>query len=324
MAKTPKPAEHHHYAQVEGVNVHWAEFGGSNEKPPVLLIHGLSDCHLAWRKIAPILAASRRVLVPDLPGHGLSGRPDATYELRWYANIMARWLAMLGIDTVDVAGHSLGGGVAQVMMLECPDRIRRLALVSSGGLGREIAFGLRLASIPWVVEHFGQPFMAPGTRLALKATGDTISREEIATISALNAQPGSAMAFARTVRGVINWRGQRHTFFQRGHEVAQLPAIGIFWGDRDRIIPVSHARALARYLVGARMVLFKGAGHYPHHQQPEAFAAALTAFFDDPTCVRARIIQRAAPAPTKALRPVDIVRLGPVSRSALSRAVRRG
>lgn len=48
----------------------------------------------------------------DLPGHGLSGRPDASYTLRWYAHIMARWFEALHLDTVDVVGHSFGGGVA--------------------------------------------------------------------------------------------------------------------------------------------------------------------------------------------------------------------
>ena len=79
------------------------------------------------------------MLVPDLPGHGLSARPDASYELRWYAHVMARWLDAAGVERADVVGHSFGGGVAQMMLLECPERFRRLVLVSSGGLGREIA-----------------------------------------------------------------------------------------------------------------------------------------------------------------------------------------
>ena len=65
-----------------------------------------------------------------------------------------------------MVGHSFGGGVAQMMLLQCPERIRRMVLVSSGGLGREIAWSLRLASIPFVVEHLGQPFMRLGTRFA--------------------------------------------------------------------------------------------------------------------------------------------------------------
>jgi pimeloyl-ACP methyl ester carboxylesterase len=234
-----------HHRDVEGSRLHWVELGGSTAKPPVVLLHGLNDSHLTWRKIAPRLARDRRVLVPDLPGHGLSGRPDASYKLHWYAHVMARWFDALALDRADVIGHSFGGGVALVMLLE-PERIRRLVLVSSGGLGREIAVAFRLASIPHVVERFGQPFMGVGTRLALKATSHGVSEGEIAQLAAMNAQSGSARAFARTVRDIIDWRGQRHNFFKRANELGALPAIAAFWGERDRIIPSSHARVTTR------------------------------------------------------------------------------
>lgn len=277
----------HRAADIEGVRLHWVDLGETNGRPPVVLLHGLNDCFLTWRSLAPTLARDRRVLLPDLPGHGLSGRPDASYELRWYARIMARWLETLDLEAVDIVGHSFGGGVAQVMLLECPSRIRRLVLLSSGGLGREIAMSLRLASIPRVVERFGQPFMGPGTRLAIKATGDVLTKEQIASLSAMNAQSGSARAFARTVRDIIDWRGQRHSFFRRANEITQLPPIAVFWGARDAIIPAAHAQAFADQVDGIRVVIFRGTGHYPHHEQPDAFVAALRDFLDDPAAPQA-------------------------------------
>jgi pimeloyl-ACP methyl ester carboxylesterase len=307
----------HRLADVEGCRLHWVELGESMAKPPVVLLHGLADCHLTWKDVGPSLMRDRRVLIPDLPGHGLSGHPDASYELSWYARLMARWLEVLRVDTVDVVGHSFGGGVAQVMLLECPERIRRLVLVSSGGLGREISFALRLASIPRVVERFGQPFMGPGTRLALKATGHMLSTEEISTLSALNARSGSARAFARTVHGIIDWRGQRQTFFQRASEIARLPSIAVFWGGRDPIIPASHAQALAECLEGVGVKLFEGCGHYPHHEQPAAFVSALRAFLDEPAVPQARLREldsEIPPCPTAsrtfALHVPDSTRLG--------------
>jgi pimeloyl-ACP methyl ester carboxylesterase len=281
--------QRHHFVDVEGCRLHWAELGQPTAKPPLVLLHGLNDCYLTWKNLAPTLMLDRRVLVLDLPGHGLSGRPDASYELRWYARVTARWFEALGLDTVDVVGHSFGGGVAQVMLLECPERVRRLVLVSSGGLGREIAIAFRFASIPGVIELFGQPFMGPGTRLALKATGDVQPEEDVARLSAMNAQRGSARAFARTVRDIIDWRGQRHTFFKRAKELRQLPSIAVFWGSQDTIIPASHAQALADCLQGVRVRLFEGCGHYPHHEEPDAFVSALRDFLDDPTVPQARL-----------------------------------
>jgi pimeloyl-ACP methyl ester carboxylesterase len=273
----------HHSADVDGCHMHWVELGSPTDKPPMVLLHGLNDCHLSWRSVASALARDRLVLVLDLPGHGLSARPDATYELRWYAHAVARWLETLSLDTIDVVGHSFGGGVALVMLLECPERIRRLVLVSSGGLGREVSMAFRLATIPGVVERFGQPFMGPGTRLALMATCDALTKDDIEQLSTMNSQKGSARAFGRTVRDVIDWRGQRHTFFKRASELARLPSLAVLWGRRDAIIPVSHAQALVDCLEGVRLKVFDDCGHYPHRERPDEFVDTLRDFVDDPT-----------------------------------------
>lgn len=272
----------HRFASVDGVGLHWVELGAADARSPVVLLHGLNDCCRTWSQLAPALAGDRRVLTPDLPGHGLSARPDASYELGWYARLMARWLERAGVERADVVGHSYGGGVAQRMLLECPERIRRLVLVSSGGLGREVAASLRLASIPFVVERLGQPFMRTGTRLALRATRDVRSPADAAHLGAMNARRGSARAFARTVRDVIDWRGQRQTFFERAGELSALPPIAVFWGDRDTVIPFSHAEALANYVDRVHVTRFEGCGHYPHHDDPGAFASSLREFLDSP------------------------------------------
>jgi pimeloyl-ACP methyl ester carboxylesterase len=276
------PAWLHRFARVESLRLHWAELGEPTGLPPLVLLHGLNDCYRTWRQVALRLARDRRVLMPDLPGHGLSGRPDASYELQWYAHAMARWAQVAGVERADVVGHSFGGGVAQAMLLECPERIRRLVLVSSGGLGREITVSLRLASVPLVVERLGQPFMGLCTRLALKATGDVISSVDVARLCTMNAQAGSARAFARTVRDIIDWRGQRRTFFQRAAELPALPPLAVFWGDRDEVIPISHALALVDSVDGVHLTRFEACGHYLHHQKPELFVEALRDFLDAP------------------------------------------
>lgn len=281
----------HHRARIDGVELHWAELGHAHGTAfaPVVLLHGLYDSHRTWKYVAHQLALSRRVLMPDLPGHGLSERPDATYALRWYAQVVARWLRSLELPRVDLVGHSFGGGVAQMLLLECPERIRRLVLVASGGLGREIRAVLRLAaSVPGVVESFGQPFMGIGTRLALRAQAG-FTKDDIEELAAMNIERGSARAFARTVRDVIDMRGQRRGFFDRARDVAELPPIAVFWGDRDKIIPITHGKELAEALEGVLFIPFAGCGHYLHRERPEAFTRALLAFLDAPSAAPARL-----------------------------------
>lgn len=272
-----------HFTSVEGVGIHWADVGEASVSTPVVLIHGLTNSSLTWSRVAPLLAADRRVLMLDLPGHGQSARPNAGYALNWHAHITARWLAAVGIEQADVVGHSFGGGVAQMLLLECPQRLRRLVLVAAGGLGKGVGWWLRLASLPGVVEHLGQPFMALGTRLALRGAHDGLTRQDILTLSQYNSRAGSARAFARSVRDVINWRGQLINFAHRAAEIEKLPPMLVVWGDRDRLIPIREGRAFATSLEGARFQAFPGCSHYLHNEQPDEFVRVVRAFLDDPT-----------------------------------------
>ena len=278
---------------IEGVRIHWVELGSSaatcSKKPPVVLLHGLADSHLTWRSVAPLLATDRRVLMPDLPGCGYSTRADVSYTLDWQSQIIARWLEALALNTVDIVGHSFGGGVAQMLLLICPKRVRRIVLVASGGLGREVGFWLKFATFPFMVEHYGQPFMAFGTRRAIGGARLHGSAEDLETQAGMNRMPGTARAFSRTVRSVINFRGQHRLFWQRAGEVDVLPPIRVFWGDSDALIPKAHGEAFIAALEGVDLVTFVGAGHYLHQEQPKAFVAATRAFFDAPTLPRPRL-----------------------------------
>jgi pimeloyl-ACP methyl ester carboxylesterase len=226
----------------------------------------------------------------DLAGHGESSRPDAPYTLDWHANVVAAWLAELRLDRVDLVGHSYGGGVAQWMLLQHGQRIRRLGLEASGGLGREVGIWLRWASFPFFVERFGQPFMSFGTTRALNAAGGAFSDDEIARLARYNARPGTARAFSRSVRDVINGWGQHRHMLDRVQDAPSLPPLALFWGDDDPLIPLTHGIEAAAMLEGATLTRFPGVGHFPHRQAPERYTQALEAFLDapDPPPVRLR------------------------------------
>lgn len=281
---------------VMGVDLFHEEVG---EGPPLVLLHGLNDSHRTWRRLLPYLAPTRRVLMPDLPGCGFSSRPDVCYSLDWQARVMSAWLGELGIEKADVVGHSYGGGVAQYMLLVVPQRIRRLALVAAGGLGREVSLELRLAALPWVVEKLGQPFMGPVAAHALRGVGGVVDADEARWMREINARPGTARAFARTVRDVISWRGQTRHFLDRARDIRTLPPIELFWGESDRVIPHAQAIKTLKMLRGAKLTSFAGCGHFPQHQQPEALAAALFDFFDRPN---ASAVHCDLPTPSRAQR----------------------
>jgi pimeloyl-ACP methyl ester carboxylesterase len=281
-----KDALRHHFVEIDGVDLHWAELGEHDGRTPLVLIHGLADSHLTWRAVAGELAADRRVLMPDLPGCGLSGRPDASYALEWHAQIIAGWLGRLGLSSIDVVGHSFGGGVAQMLLLACPERIRRLVLVASGGLGREVGFWLRFATFPYFVERYGQAFMAFGTQRTLHRLG---LEQYVAEQSAMNAERGTARAFSRSARDVMNFRGQTRHFLQRAREVERLPSIAVLWGERDRLIPIAHGRRFVESVSGVSLKTFLDCGHYVQLERPAEFVSAVREFLDAPVAAVANL-----------------------------------
>ncbi len=271
---------------VEGVDLHWSERG---EGSAVVVLHGLSDSERTWRPVMEELGQRYRVLGLDLPGCGLSGRPDASYSLDWQAKLVAAWLDRIGVTTCDVVGHSFGGGLAMWLLLYRADSIRRLALVAPGGLGRDLALELRLAALPFVVERYGQPWMGSATRLLTHLHGRSLAFEESSRLHRMNSSPGTARAFARTVRDVINWRGQTRHFMRRAGEVQTLPAIALFWGEKDRIIPIRQGVELCSVLENCTLQRFPDAGHFLHWQRPHELAVALQGYLSAPHVPRARL-----------------------------------
>jgi pimeloyl-ACP methyl ester carboxylesterase len=277
------------FARVRDVDLHWAELGDGR---PLVLLHGLCDSHRTWLPVAPALARSRRVLMLDLAGHGESSRPDAPYTLDWHAGIVGAWIEKLGLREVDLVGHSYGGGVAQWMLLGHRSLVRRLTLEAAGGLGREVGAALRWASFPFFVERFGQPFMSFGTTQALNAAGGAFSDEEIAILAKFNSMPGTARAFSRSVRDVINGWGQHRHFLDRAREVTSLPPLAIFWGEEDPLIPIAHGIEAASLLKGTKLTRFPGVGHFPHRQEPARFVRELEAFLDARDLPGAELVER--------------------------------
>ncbi|HMI94823.1 MAG TPA: alpha/beta fold hydrolase [Polyangiales bacterium] len=309
----------HAFADVDGVRLHWAELGERplaqrhSQRTPLVLIHGITDSHLTWRKAAEELARDRWVLMPDLPGCGLSGRPDASYELEWHSRIIASWLEQLGLASVDVVGHSYGGGVAQMLLLACPERIRRMVLAASGGLGREVGFWLKFATFPHFVERYGQPFMAFGTRRALGTWRDAGEHKDVEALSAMNAERGTARAFSRTVRDVIGFGGQTRHFLHRAHEVKLLPPIAVLWGERDTLIPIAHGKTFVGHVDGAQFASFPDCGHYLHQDRPLEFASSVRAFLD--AAEATPVTLRATPLEPPALAAAVLKKLDAVARS---------
>ena len=269
---------------------HRVTYRAGGEGPVLLLIHGITGTSETWDLVAPALTRRFHVLAPDLLGHGLSAKPRGDYSLGAYAGGIRDLLAALGHDRATVVGHSLGGGVAMQFAYQFPQRIERLVLVASGGLGRELHSLLRAATLPGA--EFVMPLIcSPGVRDAGNAVAGALRRiglraapdlEEMWRGYASLADARARQAFIHTLRTIVDPAGQRVSAMDRIYLASEVPTL-LVWGERDGVIPVEHGRAAHAAIPGSRLVSFPRAKHFPHREDPAAFVDTLIHFIDSTT-----------------------------------------
>ena len=273
---------HVHTAMLSG---HEFWYLDSGDGPAVMFIHGLTSSHRNWVHLVQKLDTDHRVVAPDLFGHGASDKLMGDYSLGAHAATLRDLLDRLDIDQVTLVGHSFGGGIAMQFCYLFPERVERLVLVASGGLGRSVSPLLRAATLPgagvllpliasgWVrgrAEAAGRILSSTGWR----ASSDTT---EIWRGFTSLADADTRRAFLATTRGVIDPGGQTVTAHDHLPMAIQVPTL-VVWGTKDRMIPAWHATTAHEVIADSRVVLFEGAGHFPHLDQPERFAQLLSDF----------------------------------------------
>lgn len=254
--------------------------------PALLFIHGIGDSSDTWLEVMSRLAQDFTVIAPDLLGHGRSDKPRADYSVAGYANAMRDLLTVLEIDRVTIVGHSLGGGVALQFAYQYPERCERLVLLSSGGVSREVHAVLRMAALP-VVSDIALPLLQfeptrwlvrHGLQLSHRFQTD-LGRDSENLLRVVEVLPDATArsAFLRTLRAVIDARGQVITMLDRCYLTSGMPTL-LMWGTRDPIIPFHHAEIAHAAMPGSRLEVFDDAGHFPHHHDPARFVAVLRDF----------------------------------------------
>jgi len=255
--------------------------------PAILLIHGIGDNSTTWDTVQTKLAQRFTVIAPDLLGHGKSDKPRADYSVAAYANGMRDLLSVLEIDSVTVIGHSLGGGVAMQFAYQFPQLVNRMILVGAGGVTKEVNMALRIASLPMGSEALALlrlPLVLPALqvigRMGGALFGSTGVGRDIPNMLRILAdlpEPTASSAFARTLRAVVDWRGQVVTMLDRCYLTQSVP-VQLIWGGSDSVIPVSHAEMAHAAMPGSQLDIFEGSGHFPFHDDPDRFVEIVQRF----------------------------------------------
>ena len=282
-------------AEAKFVTIHGERIAVCDEGQgePLLLIHGMAGSSQTWRAILPQLAKKYRVIAPDLLGHGRSSKPRTDYSLGAFAVGLRDLLDELGVKSATVVGHSLGGGIAMQFLYQHPDYCRRLVLISSGGLGPDVGWILRLLAAPGA-ELF-MPVIAPppvlragnSVRSWLTSLGLRSPRgAEIWNAYSSFSDRQTRDAFLRTLRSVVDYRGQSVSALNRLSLRHDLPVLAI-WGAEDTIIPVDHAYAALRNRPDSRLEVIPGVGHFAQVEAPTEVVDLIDDFVSTTTAAEA-------------------------------------
>jgi pimeloyl-ACP methyl ester carboxylesterase len=268
---------------------HAFSYTDSGSGPALLFIHGLLGSQKQWASLVDQLDEDHRLIVPDLFGHGESAKPVGDYSLGAHAATLRDLLDRLGIEQVTLVGHSLGGGIAMVFAYLFPERVDKLVLVASGGLGREVSPLLRSATLP-------------GAEYVLPVIASGWMRDRIASagrlLGSVGLRPGRDLtevwegftslgdadtrrAFLATTRAVIDPGGQTVNAHDYLPDATPIPTL-VVWGTKDRMIPAWHAASATSSMESCRVELFQGAGHFPHLDDPDRFATLVREFVGEP------------------------------------------
>ena len=272
------------FAEVNGQQIHYW-IGGSG--PALVLIHGYPENSYAWHEIAPELAATHTVIVPDLRGAGRSSKPETGYDVAQLADDIYQLVTSLGYNTVDLAGHDWGGAVATRYATDHPEQVRKLANLEAGppagfGQGAAQEANPQLFWFVWLArEPAGEAITAGREREYLTPLYQTfsanpISGAELDGYVCSFQQPGAMRA------GFMLYRDESISAEQNvaayTEPVLGMPLLAV--GGEQSLGDFS--AALEPIATDVRPVVVSGASHFLMSDKPEAITEILTDFFAGP------------------------------------------
>jgi pimeloyl-ACP methyl ester carboxylesterase len=267
-----------HVAEIRGVRTRYFVGG---EGPPLVVVHGLGGAAVNFTELAPLLARSRRVLIPDLPGHGRSLPLERVDGLTTYAEHVAAVADFEGMFPAPVIGYSMGGVIALRLAVERPNDVPALALVAAAGIvsvtrRAEIWLAATGAVRPaQVMTRFRGAFARrPRLRWLPFGAWGAVDPPALSPESVLGFLEGPSQHtdVGSAARALL-------TDDPRPDLDRLRCPVFLLWGARDRLVPLEDGFEYARRL-RAPIRTLPAAGHLLVGEQPQACAQILLEFLD--------------------------------------------
>ncbi len=235
-------------------------FKGSQGKP-LLYLHGLAGWG-RWETYHLALGMTNQVYAPQLPGWQDGHIPPGVRSVQDYARIMTQFLDVLGLETIDLVGHSFGGWIGLYMALDQPERIAKLVLADAMGLDVPAAPATSLNELDEDA-LLTAAFAKTGVVLVAGDFGGAL--EDLRQGQEFKNQWRSRCLIAELVRG--QYADPELT--QRLDTITADTLV--VWGREDKLVPLRHGEVLAERIPQAKLVVIAESGHTPMREKRETF-----------------------------------------------------
>ncbi|PSB06604.1 alpha/beta hydrolase [filamentous cyanobacterium CCP1] len=269
------------YIQIDGINTRYWTLG--EQGSPVLLIHGQAGAIDYWYKNVFALAQQHRVYALDWVGSGRSDKPQKTYTIDDISQFILHFMDVVGLSRASLIAGSIGGAIALKIVLAEPERVDKLVLIGSGGLGKEVAFPARLTSLPIVGELLNHPSPGAAKFMVQQCIYDPapyLNDSEFMDLVLHNMASDILQFQTRTFRTMGNFFGIKPDFLRTiGDRLSEIqsPTL-IMWGKQDRAFPIHHAEVALKGIPNAKLQIFDPCGHLPYLECAEEFNRSVLEF----------------------------------------------
>jgi len=263
------------FVDVGGMRLYYYAAGTRGAGDPVILLHGFPTSSRLWHAVARDFTPGHRLVIVDLPGYGRSDPPTrARTSCGAHAAAILSLLDNLGIQRAVIAGHGIGGGVAQAFAIQWPNRLSALALISSACFGVAPRGMARLARALGPLARFMPPTLLAGlVQGSVRRGFEDPDRSRLTLDTCLRhfTTPAGRNALASHLSAI----GECDTasWSKRLGEVHAPTAV--IWGEDDPFYPVGLGERLAAAIPNATFEVFRGAAHFVPEDQPEHLQRAL-------------------------------------------------
>lgn len=296
-----------------GGPVHHVDFGGPEDGPRVVLVHGLGGSHLNWALAGRGLTDRARVWALDLPGFGLSEPGGRSSAIRANVAVLERFVREVVGAPAILVGNSMGGMISITLAARAPDAVSGLVLVNPAlPLARPrridplVALRFAVFALPGVgARSIAGRRSKVGSRATVVETLRLCGVDTDAVPPELLDQSAAQVDGRRDVAGMdralvsaarsliaVNANSRRYRATMQDIEAPVL----LLHGERDRLVPVAAARDTARRQPRWRTEIWPDAGHVPQLQMPERFTTLVLDWLDTDGAPAARTASGTATA----------------------------